>query len=59
MENNIDLNQEISFETFKKQVLEDYRLIVTSREASLLGRREVLMEKQNLEFLETVKNYLK
>ena len=42
MENNIDLNQEISFETFKKQVLEDYRLIVTSREASLLGRREVL-----------------
>ena len=42
MENNIDLNQEISFETFKKQVLEDYRLIVTSREASLLGRREGL-----------------
>ena len=45
MENNIDLNQEISFKTFKKQVLEDYRLIVTSREASLLGRREVLSGK--------------
>ena len=45
MENNIDLNKEISFETFKKQVLEDYRTIVTSREASLLGRREVLSGK--------------
>ena len=38
-------NKEISFETFKKQVLEDYRIIVTSREASLLGRREVLSGK--------------
>ena len=45
MENNIDLNKEITFETFKKQVLEDYRIIVTSREASLLGRREVLSGK--------------
>ena len=45
MENNIDLNKEISFETFKKQVLDDYRIIVTSREASLLGRREVLSGK--------------
>ena len=45
MENNIDLNKEISFETFKKQVLEDYTIIVTSREASLLGRREVLSGK--------------
>ena len=51
MENNIDLNQEISFETFKKQVLEDYRLIVTSREASLLGRREVLNGKAKWVFL--------
>ena len=42
MENNLDLNKEISFETFKKQVLLDYKIIVTSREASLLGRREVL-----------------
>ena len=45
MENNTDLNKEISFENFKKQVLEDYRIIVTSREASLLGRREVLSGK--------------
>ena len=42
MENNLDLNKEISFKTFKKQVLLDYKIIVTSREASLLGRREVL-----------------
>jgi pyruvate/2-oxoglutarate/acetoin dehydrogenase E1 component/TPP-dependent pyruvate/acetoin dehydrogenase alpha subunit len=45
MNNNIDLNKEISFETFKMQVLEDYTLLVTSREASLLGRREVLAGK--------------
>tara|TARA_B100000780_G_scaffold278172_1_gene250847 strand:+ start:10599 stop:13007 length:2409 start_codon:yes stop_codon:yes gene_type:complete len=45
MHNDIDLNKEISFETFKKQVLEDYTLLVTSREASLLGRREVLAGK--------------
>jgi pyruvate/2-oxoglutarate/acetoin dehydrogenase E1 component/TPP-dependent pyruvate/acetoin dehydrogenase alpha subunit len=45
MESNIDLNKEISFETFKKQVLDDYKMIVTSREASLLGRREVLSGK--------------
>ena len=45
MNNNIDLNKEISFETFKMQVLEDYKLLVTSREASLLGRREVLAGK--------------
>ena len=34
METNIDLKQENNFENFKKQVLEDYRLIVTSREDS-------------------------
>ena len=45
MENIIDLNKEITFETFKQQVLEDYKIIVSSREASLLGRREVLSGK--------------
>lgn len=35
----------ISFEDFKAQVLQDYRLAVTSRECSLLGRREVLTGK--------------
>ncbi len=42
MSNNLDLNKEISFKTFKKQILNDFKTIVLSREASLLGRREVL-----------------
>ena len=45
MQKNLDLNKEISFESFKKEVLLDYKLIVLSREASLLGRREVLSGK--------------
>lgn len=35
----------VDFETFKQQVLNDYRLACLSREASLLGRREVLTGK--------------
>ena len=35
----------ISFEDFKKQVLADYTIAVTSRECSLMGRREVLTGK--------------
>ena len=35
----------LSYEGFKKQVLDDYRIAVVSREASLLGRREVLTGK--------------
>ncbi len=38
-------NSEISFEDFKKSVLNDYKIAVTSRECSLLGRREVLTGK--------------
>tara|TARA_B100000768_G_scaffold152432_1_gene148089 strand:+ start:7201 stop:9606 length:2406 start_codon:yes stop_codon:yes gene_type:complete len=45
MQSNLDLNKEISFESFKEQVLKDYKLITLSREASLLGRREVLSGK--------------
>ena len=45
METNTDLNKEISFDSFKSQILKDYELIVISREASLLGRREVLSGK--------------
>ena len=45
MNSNIDLKKEISFESFKSQVLNDYKLIVVSRHASLLGRREVLSGK--------------
>lgn len=37
--------QKISFEEFKKEVLEDYKIAVVSRECSLLGRREVLTGK--------------
>lgn len=39
------LNQEISFETFKQEILNDYYLARLSREVSLLGRREVLTGK--------------
>ena len=35
----------LSFEDFKTEVLKDYTLAVTSRECSLLGRREVLTGK--------------
>jgi len=36
---------EITFEDFKLEVLEDYKIAVISRECSLLGRREVLTGK--------------
>lgn len=39
------LNKEISFETFKEEILRDYYLAKLSREVSLLGRREVLTGK--------------
>ncbi len=35
----------ISFDDFKAEVLNDYRIAITSRECSLLGRREVLTGK--------------
>ena len=38
-------DKELSFEEFQKQVIEDYKVAVTSRECSLLGRREVLTGK--------------
>lgn len=40
----MEANQ-IDFETFKKEVLNDYKLACLSRETSLLGRREVLSGK--------------
>ena len=45
---NIPNKQEdlkISFEVFKKRVISDYTLAVTSRECSVLGRREVFSGK--------------
>lgn len=37
--------QNVDFETFKEEVLKDFRIANISREASLLGRREVLTGK--------------
>jgi pyruvate/2-oxoglutarate/acetoin dehydrogenase E1 component/TPP-dependent pyruvate/acetoin dehydrogenase alpha subunit len=45
MKTNSNTKSEITFEDFKKEVLRDYELAVTSRECSLLGRREVLTGK--------------
>ena len=37
--------QQLSFENFREEVLNDYRIVCESREASLLGRKEVLTGK--------------
>ena len=37
--------ERLSFEEFKQEALDDYRMVVASREASLIGRREVLTGK--------------
>lgn len=45
---NMDTKQDtkaITFEDFRTEVLNDYKIAVTSRECSLLGRREVLTGK--------------
>ncbi|WP_026705622.1 alpha-ketoacid dehydrogenase subunit alpha/beta [Flavobacterium soli] len=42
---NPQTQKEISFEDFKTEVLNDYKIAITSRECSLLGRREVLTGK--------------
>lgn len=38
-------SNDISFEDFRSQILQDYEIAVSSRECSLLGRREVLSGK--------------
>ncbi|GGD06738.1 alpha-ketoacid dehydrogenase subunit alpha/beta [Hyunsoonleella pacifica] len=45
MQSLTDLKDNISFDDFKAEVLKDYKVAVTSRECSLLGRREVLTGK--------------
>ncbi|NNK83558.1 MAG: transketolase [Flavobacteriaceae bacterium] len=45
MQTNSDLTKSISFNEFKNEILKDYTTAVTSRECSLLGRREVLTGK--------------
>ena len=39
------MSEKLSFDEFRKQVLNDYRIACESREASLLGRKEVLTGK--------------
>ncbi len=45
MTTNPEVIEDISFNDFKTEVLKDYTIAVTSRECSLLGRREVLTGK--------------
>jgi pyruvate/2-oxoglutarate/acetoin dehydrogenase E1 component/TPP-dependent pyruvate/acetoin dehydrogenase alpha subunit len=40
-----NINAQVSFDDFKTEVLNDYRIACESREASLLGRKEVLTGK--------------
>ena len=42
---NDTLLQNLSFDKFKEEVLKDYRIVCESREASVLGRKEVLTGK--------------
>jgi pyruvate/2-oxoglutarate/acetoin dehydrogenase E1 component/TPP-dependent pyruvate/acetoin dehydrogenase alpha subunit len=43
--NEAALDEKLSFETFRNEVLKDYRFACISRETSLLGRKEVLTGK--------------
>jgi len=42
---NAALNDQLSFDNFRNEVLEDYKIACLSRETSLLGRKEVLTGK--------------
>mgnify|MGYP005724556329 FL=1 len=45
MLNKHSLDIKLTYEEYKEQVINDYKIIFLSREASLLGRREVLSGK--------------
>jgi pyruvate/2-oxoglutarate/acetoin dehydrogenase E1 component/TPP-dependent pyruvate/acetoin dehydrogenase alpha subunit len=45
METKTEQAKDLSYNDFKKEIINDYKLAVTSRECSLLGRREVLTGK--------------
>ncbi|MEO7960767.1 MAG: thiamine pyrophosphate-dependent enzyme [Ginsengibacter sp.] len=45
LETDALLSQKLSFENFRNEVLKDYQVVCESREASLLGRKEVLTGK--------------
>lgn len=44
-DNEALISEKLTFDNFKKEVLKDYRIVCESREASLLGRKEVLTGK--------------
>ena len=43
--NDADIQEKLSFDHFRNEVLKDYRVCCESRETSLLGRKEVLTGK--------------
>ncbi|MBC8754869.1 transketolase [Kordia sp. YSTF-M3] len=45
MQAKVENTHDISFDQFKEEIMQDYTIAVTSRECSLLGRREVLTGK--------------
>ncbi|WP_435412640.1 alpha-ketoacid dehydrogenase subunit alpha/beta [Psychroserpens mesophilus] len=45
MQTDSNIKTDLTFEDFKSEVLNDYKIALTSRECSLLGRREVLTGK--------------
>jgi pyruvate/2-oxoglutarate/acetoin dehydrogenase E1 component/TPP-dependent pyruvate/acetoin dehydrogenase alpha subunit len=45
MQTNPDITKAMSYADFKNEIINDYTIAVTSRECSLLGRREVLTGK--------------
>ena len=45
MQTNPDITKDMSFSDFKNEIMSDYTIALTSRECSLLGRREVLTGK--------------
>ncbi|HEY8399100.1 MAG TPA: thiamine pyrophosphate-dependent enzyme [Flavihumibacter sp.] len=45
LENDLAAAEKLSFDRFREEVLSDYRLACESREASLMGRKEVLTGK--------------
>jgi pyruvate/2-oxoglutarate/acetoin dehydrogenase E1 component/TPP-dependent pyruvate/acetoin dehydrogenase alpha subunit len=45
MQTKVENTHDISFDQFKEEIMQDYTIAVTSRECSLLGRREVLTGK--------------
>lgn len=52
-----DLSSKLSFDDFRKIIVEDYRVAVESRYVSLLGRKEVLTGKAKFGILEMAKSW--